>query len=115
MVDTASSGSHEIERPARDQQPEKGAQDRKQERLAQQLHHRLPPAGANRQPDRHLSCAARRPREQEVGDVRTGDQQNKSRHPEQQEKRRLRLLVNAALPAISLGEGASFALKRAIV
>ena len=51
----------------------------------------LPPAGAERQPHRHLGRAAGAAREQQVGDVGAGDQQHDAGDDEQQDERRPRL------------------------
>jgi hypothetical protein len=95
---------NQIERPCRDEQPGHGSERRKQNRLGQQLRDELPAVGADRQTHGHLRGAAGAADQQQVGDVRAGDQQHRAGDREQNDQRGSRLVVEAALPAAALFE-----------
>ena len=59
-------------------QSESAANHREQRAFGQQLSNDAAPSGAKRRSDRHLFLPVGRPRQQQVGDVRAGDQQNEA-------------------------------------
>ncbi len=70
----------------------------RRQRLGQQLRDQVPAGGADRQPDRHLARACRGAREQQVRDVRAGNQQYESGHAHQHAEGRSRDRRRGALP-----------------
>ena len=62
--------------PIADDNPERAAHSGKEKTLGQELAHQPPPRRAERQPHRQFFLPRRRAREQQVGDVRTDDQQD---------------------------------------
>ena len=95
IVVTASGGSCDAivsKRPARHEQTKRGAGQRKDDRLEQQLADQLRAAGADRQPHRHLAGASCAAHEQQIGDVRAGNQQHHARDAKEQHQRRGRFL-----------------------
>ena len=89
----------ERQRPARDDQAGDAAEHREHARLGEQLRDQLPAAGADRQPHGHLGRAARAAREQQVGDVRAGDQQHDPGDASRNSSGVSRLAVDRALAA----------------
>ena len=83
----------ELAAPARDQQPERGADRRQQEAFRQQLTHQPPPRRAERQAHAPLVTPRGRARQQQVGDVGARDQQHERDHDHDRHER---LLVAAA-------------------
>ena len=91
---------HQAERPPRHDDAGDAAEEGEQARLDEQLPHELPPARADRQPHRHLGRARRGARQQQVRDVGARDEHHHAGDREQQEQRRARLAVQAALAAM---------------
>ncbi len=79
-------------------QADETASQRQRAGLDQQLGDQVAAAGADRQPHRHLAGASGAAHEQEVGDVGAGRQEHQAGHAKQQEQRRRRFRVHAALP-----------------
>ena len=67
--------------PVRDQEAEAAGEEREQQALGEELAHQPAARGAEREAHRHLALARRRAREQQVRDVRAGDQQHQARPP----------------------------------
>ena len=61
--------------PPRQQRAERTARDRNQEALGEELPHQIGAPRTKRDTDGHLLAADRRAREQQVGDIRAGDEQ----------------------------------------
>ncbi len=90
-------GSNSHQRPLGDEQAGNAAHQSQQARLEQELPDHLTTARTEREPHGHLSAPCRRARQQQIGNVGTGDQQYDPRYGEQQQKGRARLFVNGAL------------------
>ena len=88
-----------VQRPLRDDQAGNAAERRQQARFGEQLSNELCAAGADRETDRHFAGAGRRTGEQQVRDVRAGDDEHERRDPEEQRERSLRLPPRGALPS----------------
>ena len=71
----------------REQQADDGAGPGEHEALGEQLTHEPPRAGAERRADGQLALARRRAREQQVRDVRAGDQQHEDDGAHQRQDR----------------------------
>ena len=67
--------------------------------FAQKLTDQVPPARADRKPDRDFAGARGAPGQKQVGDIRARDQQNEARDAEQQHQRFFRLAGDGALPS----------------
>ena len=65
---------------------------REQNALGEQLPDQPAAAGAEREPHRELALPRRGPRQQQVGDVRAGDQQHRAHRPAEQHRDRAHLL-----------------------
>ncbi len=89
----------QIQRPSRDHQAGDAAEHRQDQRFGEQLHDELPPARAKRQPHRHLGGTRGRARQQQVRDVRAGDDQHQAGHAEQERQRAPGFAADRALPA----------------
>ena len=70
-----------------DRQPERPADDRQQQAFGEQLPDDSPVRGAERGPHRHLLAPPDRARQQQVGDVRAGDQQHEADGRHQHDQR----------------------------
>ena len=70
-------------RADRDDQSGDAAGDREQDALDERLRHDLPARGADRQPQRGLPAPRHGAREQQVRDVRAGDEQHQPAHAEE--------------------------------
>ena len=77
--------------PERKHQTEQASQKSNQDTFSQQLAHKLAPSGADRKPDRHFARAGRRAGELQIGDIGTGDQQQKSHGAKEQSQASLHL------------------------
>ena len=77
-----------VHAPDRDQQPERAADGREQHAFGEQLRDEARASRAEGPADRHLALPHGRPREQQVGDVRAGDQQHEADGGEQRHERR---------------------------
>ena len=91
----------QIERPFRDDQPGHRAERREQDRFGQQLRDQLAAVRADRQAHGHFRGAAGAAHQQQVGDVRAGDQQHRAGDGQQDDQRRARFVVEAALAALA--------------
>ena len=76
----------------RHHEPERRAEQPDHDRLGEQLADDPQPAGAERRADRDLAMADRRAREQQVGDVRAGDQQHQRDGAHHHQDDQLRLI-----------------------
>ncbi len=76
--------------------------EREEHRLQHELAHQLGTAGTDRPAHRHLGRTGRAPRQQEIGDVRAGDEEDEARDSHKKAKRRLDLLMGVALATESL-------------
>jgi hypothetical protein len=78
-------GTH---REPRECESEGAAGRREHDAFCKELPHQPPPAGADREPHRHLAPARARPRQQQVGDVGARDRQHRADDPEEQPRHR---------------------------
>ena len=76
------------DRPARDEQAARAARQRQQQTLGQELARQPGPPRAERRPYRQFARTGRGAREQQVRDVRAGDEQHEGHRAEQQVQRR---------------------------
>ena len=83
------SGHQRPGRPVGDHQADDAAGKAEDDRLGQQLPEQPAAAGPHRHADRELTLTRRRTRQQQVGDVRAGDQQHQADRTEQHEERPL--------------------------
>ena len=77
--------------PGRKQQARAAAEERQYHALGQRLAHETCASRAKRQPNRDLLLPARRPRQQQVGDVRARDEEHQAHHRHQDVERRRHL------------------------
>ena len=91
----------QIERPLRHEQAGHGAKRRQQDRLGHQLRDQLAAVGADREAHRHFRGAAGAAYQQQVRDVGARDQQHGAGDRQQDDQRRARFVVEAALAAIA--------------
>jgi hypothetical protein len=94
----------EHERCPRRREARDAAGEGKHARFGEQLSNELPTRGAERQPDRHLGGAISAARQQQVGDVRAGDEKHDTCHAEEEHQRTTARLTQRALAALSVGE-----------
>ena len=78
----------QIHRDRREEEADDGAGERQQRALGQELPDQAPSARAERHPDRQLALALQQPREEQVGDARADDEEEKPRGAEQNPERR---------------------------
>ena len=105
----------EVERPAGDEHAGRAAEHREQARLDEQLRDELQPARAERQADRHLVGAPGGAREEQVGDVGAGDEEDERGHAEEEQQRRLASPWTELCPRQPSSISMPLALNRAIV
>ena len=74
--------------PDGEQQAQQAAGDREHQALDEQLPDELPARRAQRQPDRDLPLARKRARDEQVGHVGAGDQEDEADHAHQDDERR---------------------------
>ncbi len=89
------------EGPLRDQQAGRAAHERQDDRLRQELGQQVAAAGAERQSHAHLGGPGGAARQQQVGDVGAGDQQDHGGDREQQDERRAGFAVQRALTPVA--------------
>ena len=75
----------------REQQTDRGGDHREQHALGEQLPHDPPRRGAERDADRHFALAVRSAREEKIGDVRAGDEEQEADGGEQRPEGALRV------------------------
>ena len=76
-AELAEGGEDDVQRPRADEDAERAAREREEQRLAEQEQHDAPAAGAGGETDRNLAAPADAARQQQVGDVRAGDPQQR--------------------------------------
>ena len=79
---------HALKTNSRDRQTERAAGEAEDRALGQQLPDQAPAAGAKRRADRDLARPVHRPREEQVGDVRAGNQHHEPDRAQQHEQGR---------------------------
>ncbi len=92
----------DVEGPPGDQQARQPSAQREHEGFGEQLPHELTTPGAVRKADRHLVGPRGSSRQQQVRNVRAGDQQHEPCDAEQEQQRGSGLAIDRALPAGSL-------------
>ena len=80
-------GAHHVQRAFREQQSRRAAQQPEQQTFRQQLTDQPPPVRAKGRPNGHLLLPARRARQQQVGDVRAGNEKDETNRSEQDQHR----------------------------
>ena len=76
-----------LDAPQPDQHPKPAAERRQQQAFGEQLLHDPAAPRAEREPHRHLAAASGRPRQQQVRDVRAGDDQHEPDRGQEHEQR----------------------------